>query len=167
MARRVGCLPFEARELLRQHRAAYPTFWRWSDGAVDHAMQRGHLHTVFGWPIHVVAGSNPRSLMNFPMQANGAEILRLACCLGTEAGIEIACPVHDAVLIVAPLDQLDDDVTRMLELMVEAGRVVLDGFELRVDVDVIRYPDRFRDPRGAKMWATATRLLAEAEGAAA
>jgi DNA polymerase-1 len=36
------------------------------------------------------------------MQANGAEMLRMACCLGTEQGIEICAPVHDAVLICAP-----------------------------------------------------------------
>ena len=36
------------------------------------------------------------------MQANGAEMLRLACCLATERGIEVCAPVHDAVLICAP-----------------------------------------------------------------
>ena len=40
------------------------------------------------------------------MQGNGAELLRLACCLGTERGVEIVAPVHDAVLICARLDRL-------------------------------------------------------------
>ncbi len=167
LARRIGCLPFEARELLRQHRKTYPRFWRWSDGAVDHAMMHGSLHTVFGWPIHVPPGANPRSLMNFPMQANGAEILRLACCLGTEAGIEVCAPVHDAVLITASLGELDGQVAAMREIMAEAGRIVLDGFELRTDAYLIRYPGRFVDPRGASMWATVMDLLAELEGRAA
>ena len=57
------------------------------------------LHTVFGWHVHVGEQSNPRSLRNFPMQANGAEMLRLACCFATERGIEVCAPVHDAVLI--------------------------------------------------------------------
>jgi hypothetical protein len=47
------------------------------------------------------------------MQANGAEMLRLACCLATERGIEVCAPVHDAILICAPLDRLDDDVAGM------------------------------------------------------
>jgi hypothetical protein len=60
--------------------------------------------TVFGWPVRVGDRSNPRFLRNFPMQANGAEMLRVACCLGTERrGIEICAPIHDAVLICAPL----------------------------------------------------------------
>jgi DNA polymerase-1 len=52
-------------------------------------------------------------LRNYPCQANGAEMLRLACCLGTERGIEICAPVHDAVLIFAPIDRLEADVARM------------------------------------------------------
>jgi hypothetical protein len=33
-----------------------------------------------------------------PCGANGAEMLRLACCLATERGIEVCAPVHDAIL---------------------------------------------------------------------
>ena len=62
-------------------------------------------------------------------------MLRLACCLGTERGIEICAPVHDAVLICAPLDRLEADVARMQEAMCEASRIVLDGFELGTDAD--------------------------------
>ena len=88
-----------ARELLRLHRETYPVFWAWSEGAVNHALLRGWLQTVFGWRVHVGPKANPRSLANFPMQANGAEMLRLACCLATERGIAVCCPVHDALLI--------------------------------------------------------------------
>ena len=55
------------------------------------------------------------------MQANGAEMLRLACCLATERGIEVCAPVHDAVLIAAPLYRLDEDVAAMREAMREAS----------------------------------------------
>ena len=77
--------------------ARLSVFWRWSDAAVDAAMLTGSLHTVFGWHVQVGEDPNPRSLRNFPMQANGAEMLRLACCLATERGIEVCAPVHDAV----------------------------------------------------------------------
>ena len=60
--------------------------------------------------MHVGETPTRASLRNFPMQANGAEMLRLACCLATERGIEVCAPVHDAVLICAPLDRLEDDV---------------------------------------------------------
>ena len=122
------------------------------------------MHTVFGWTVHVGADSNPRSLRNFPMQANGAEMLRLACCLGTERGVEICAPVHDAVLIAAPLDRLDADIAAMRDAMAEASRTVLSGFELGTDVSTVRYPDRYSDRRGERMWNEVTSLISPTVG---
>jgi hypothetical protein len=133
LAQRIDQPPICARELLNLHRETYRVFWRWSDAAVDHAMLTGSLHTVFGWRVRVSALSNERSLRNFPMQANGAEMLRLACCIATELGIEVCAPVHDAVLICAPLNRLVAGVARMQEAMCEASRIVLNGFELGTD----------------------------------
>ena len=98
------------------------------------------------------------------MQANGAEMLRLACSLGTEAGIKVVAPVHDAVLIEAPLDQLEADTERMQALMRQASAQLLEGFELRSDAKLIRAPERFCDERGTVMWETVQELLREMEG---
>ena len=163
LAQRIGQPPIRARELLRLHRETYRVFWRWSDAAVDHAMLTGSLHTVFGWRVQVPAVANDRSLRNFPMQANGAEMLRLACCLGTEQGIEVCAPVHDAVLICARLDRLDADVGRMQDIMREASRIVLNGFELGTDATVVRHPDRYMDERGTVMWTRVMALVKRAE----
>jgi DNA polymerase-1 len=161
LAFRIGQPEIVARELLRAHRETYKVFWKWSDAAVDYAMLFSELHTVFGWHVHVGDKSNPRSLRNFPMQANGAEMLRLACCLATERGIEVCAPVHDAILICAPLDRIDNDVAEMRAAMNEASRDVLDGFEIRTDVHIVRYPDRYMDERGAVMWDRVMKLLAQ------
>jgi hypothetical protein len=152
-----------ARELLRLHRETYRVFWRWSDATVDYAMLNGSLRTVFGWRVQVPAAPNDRSLRNFSMQANGAEMLRLACCLATEWGIEVCAPVHDAVLICAPLDRLDAVVARMQDAMREASRIVLNGFELRTDATVVRHPDRYMDERGTVMWSRVMALLDNAD----
>jgi DNA polymerase I len=151
LAQRINQPPIRARELLRLHRETYRVFWRWSDAAVDQAMLRGELRTVFGWRVQVPAQSNDRSLRNFPMQANGAEMLRLACCLGTERGVEICAPVHDAVLICAPLECLDAEVLRMQDVMREASHIVLQGFELGTHAKKVIYPDRYMDERGEVM----------------
>jgi DNA polymerase I len=47
--------------------------------------------------------------------------------------------------------------------MAEASRVVLNGFELRTDVKVVRWPDRYMDPRGVKMWEHVTTLVSAAD----
>jgi DNA polymerase I-like protein with 3'-5' exonuclease and polymerase domains len=159
LAARIGQPPIVARDLLRMHRETYSTFWAWSDASLDHAMLHGSIHTVFGWRVHVGEQSNPRSLRNFPMQANGAEMLRVACCLGIERGVEICAPVHDAVLICAPEERLDADIETMRAAMVEASRAVLGGFELGSDVSITRWPDRYSDARGAVMWSRVMGLI--------
>jgi DNA polymerase-1 len=163
LAARIGQLPIVARNLLLAHHETYRAFWRWSDTAVDYAMLSGSLHTAFGWRVHVNEKANPRSLRNFPMQGNGAEMLRLACCFAIESGIEICAPVHDAVLICAPIDRLKSDVERMKACMVRASAIVLGGFELRADATLTRHPDRYMDPRGAVMWARVMELVAKAQ----
>jgi hypothetical protein len=160
LAARIGQPPVVARDLLRAHRDTYRKFWCWSDAAVDHAMLYSELHTVFGWRVRVDKNPNPRSLRNFCMQGNGSELLRLACCFATERGIEVCAPVHDAVLICAPLDRLEEDITRMRAAMAEASKVVLAGFELRTDAMRVCYPDRYQDPRGAEMWNRVIELIA-------
>jgi DNA polymerase I len=159
LAQRTGLMPIEARDILRGHREAYSKFWCWSDAAVDHAMLHGSLNTVFGWHVHVGANSNPRSLRNFPMQANAAEMMRIAATLATERGIEVCAPVHDAFLICAPLERLEADVAVVRAAMDEASRAVLDGFVVRTDVKIVRHPDRYTDPRGAVMWERVMKLI--------
>jgi DNA polymerase I len=164
LALRIGRPEIVAQDLLRAHRETYRRFWKWSDAAVDHAMLTGSLPTVFGWRVHVGENSNPRSLRNFPMQANGAEMLRLACSFATERGVEVCAPVHDAVLICAPLDRLEADIAVMRAAMAEASKVVLSGFEIGTDVKVVRYPHRYMDPRGAVMWDRVMGLIGRRQG---
>jgi hypothetical protein len=180
LAQRIGQPTIVGRDLLHRHRETFPTFWNWSDAAVDQAMLQGEIWTTFGWHLHIGADVNSRSLRNFPMQSNASEMLRIAACLATERGIEIAAPIHDAFLVCAPLEQLEADIAAMRAAMTEASKIVLGGFELRTDCPdrfdgagrrnafphVIRYPDRFMDKRGARMWAEVLRLLDVEDGMA-
>ena len=160
LALRIGQPRIVARDLLLAHHSTYRTFWHWSDAALDTAMLTGSLHTVFGWRVQIGEKPNPRSLRNFPMQANGAEMMRLAACLATERGIEVCAPVHDAFLIYTPSDRLDATIAAMRAAMAEASRIVLSGFELGTDVSVTKWPNRYSDPRGTVMWERVTKLLA-------
>lgn len=159
LAARINQPVARARQLLELHRRTYRQFWKWSDSAVDEAVLGGRLWAGFGWQIHTRDEINDRSLRNFPMQANGAEMLRIASILLTEAGIRVCAPVHDALLIEAPLDELDEAIATTESLMQEASRIVLDGFELGSDVKEVRYPDRYMDKRGVVMWNKVMNLI--------
>jgi hypothetical protein len=148
-----------ARRLLDLHRQTYRRFWEWSDSVLDEARLGGRLWTTFGWQLHVTSKTNGRSLRNFPMQANGAEMLRIACIELVREGIGLCAPVHDAVLIEAPLDELDAAIDKAQEIMRRASVIVLNGFTLRSDVQVIRYPDHFEDHRGTALWERVMPLL--------
>ena len=86
-----------------------------------------------------------------------------------EAGVEVCAPVHDAVLIAAPIDQIEADVDKMRAAMAEASRIVLDGFELGVDSKTVRYPERYMDDREGSlaMWDWIWAHIEDAERKAA
>lgn len=161
LGQQIGKSPAHARELLRLHKAVYPAFWKWSQAAVDYAVLTGRLHTVLGWTVHAGGDVNPRSLANFPMQANGAEILRLACSMLTEAGIAVCAPVHDAVLIEADASAIDGAVQRAQAIMQEASRIVLGGFTIGTDAKIVRYPERYMDARGKPMWEAVQGIVSD------
>lgn len=159
LARRLSESPARARELLRLHRETYPRYWQWSDAVECRAMLFSELRATFGWTVHVGPDANPRSLRNFPLQANGAEMLRLACILATEAGVTICAPVHDALLIEADTEEIEAAVADCQRFMQVASEIVLAGFPLRADAKIVRHPNRFSDPRGKRMWETVNRLI--------
>jgi hypothetical protein len=148
-----------AKQLLAFHRETYPRFWKWSDAVVDYAELRQCLNTTFGWKICLTKTYNTRAFRNFPMQANGAEMLRFACYLVLRAGVKVCGPIHDAILIEAKADELDEKTALTQKCMADASAYVLGGFRLRTDCVKVVYPDRYIDPRGKEMWGTVCRIL--------
>jgi hypothetical protein len=171
IAQRIGVGEIDARHMLQRHRETYRAFWAWTDNNINAALLGTPLQTRFGWSIRLGPGSkvNTRSLQNYPMQANGAEMMRLAACMATEAGLTICAPVHDAFLLEAHLDRLDQDAADLRQIMVEASRLVigLPHFTCRVDVEYVRWPDRYMSEGGADMWQRAMKLLVRVEREAA
>jgi hypothetical protein len=159
LAVRLRVPPPEAQGLLRLHKTTYPRYWRWSKKVGQQARQDGKLTAAFGWTLHVGPDANPRSVRNFPLQANGAEMLRLACIALTEAGVRVCAPVHDALLVEAPADDIERAVANCQKVMEQASQAVLPDFPLRTEAKVIHFPDRYMDPRGQAMWETVFGLL--------
>ncbi len=158
LAVRINRPVVEARDLLRAHRRTYRKFWEWSDAAVNLALFRGRLWTRYGWqtwtrhskPTDSESGDpNIRSLSNFPCQGNAADMLRLAAVFICDAGVMLDATIHDAVLVEDMADDIDAAVDLARREMDRASELVLNGFRLRTDVEVIRWPDRYRDGRGA------------------
>ena len=81
----------------------------------------------------------------------------------SRAAFGLCGSVHDALVIEGPIDRIDADVALTQEIMRRASRIVLNSDptapELRTDATIVRYPDRYSDKRGVKMWAEVLDLL--------
>ena len=169
LAARLGISLIAAQEMLAQHRELFPVYWAWSKDWTNYALNSGLMQTVIGWQCATgITEFNARSIANWPVQSTGADILRIAVVWGTRRGLKLCAPVHDAILIESPLEEIDADVALMKEIMRRASRVVLNPTEdgelaLRTDATIIRYPDRYTDARGDKIWAHVMGLLEQHE----
>jgi len=151
LSRKLGKPIYEAQSLLDQHRRLFCCYWDWIERVSDHAFLNKTMLACFGWYMNVSTQTKPRTVANFQMQANGAEMLRLAVIFGQGDGIRICATIHDAILIEATLDELEEQTAVMQSRMAEASRLVLDGFELGSDAEYTRYPDAF-GKRQDPMW---------------
>jgi DNA polymerase I-like protein with 3'-5' exonuclease and polymerase domains len=152
----------QAEEILARHRSRYRVFYRWRDDTVASAMFTGSIATPFGWTCRVGPETSPRTLMDFPCQAGGGDMLRAAVVAGTDAGLSICATVHDAIALTAPLDEFDDAVETLRRLMVRAGELITGGLPVRVETEVaIRYPERFPSPprKGRDTWSEVMGVL--------
>lgn len=159
LAFKIGQSKAHARQLIARHRRFYPDYWRWSEGVFNTALLTDSLTAAYGWRTAVTWEASVGFLRNFPLQANGAEMLRIACIMATEAGVKLCAPVHDALLIEADDAEIDDHVDRCRKAMVKASKVVLLDFEIRVDAEIIRYPNRFPCGNGQRVWEMVSTFL--------
>ena len=158
LAAKAGITQAAASELIALHRETYRLFTRWRMDTVDRALLTGRMRTAFDWRRRGCETARPTELMNWPIQSTGSHLMQVVCIAATEAGIEVACPVHDAFLIVSPLERFDHDVAHMREIMQRASEVVTGGLRIRVDQKVVR-EGRYMDPRGRSMWDRVMELL--------
>lgn len=163
LAYRINGTVDKAKDLLAAHKAAFPKFWKWSEAAWNYCQLNGCIFTTLGWRL-AVFGQECRTIQNFPMQANGAEMLRIAIMKAQSAGVRVCAPVHDAILIEAPVDMIDDAEAVTQRCMEEASEIILGGFKLKSEAKQIVYPNRLGDERGIKMWETICKYLRDKRG---
>ena len=165
MARKLGIPAEGGRQLLRLHKNVFPEFWRWQEMTIANALLSMQMVTVMGWKMFVPARfdlrdkNKERTLSNFPMQANGSDMLRIAIINAVEDGIKVLAPVHDALLIEANSEDIPDAVKITEKAMSRASEMILDGFKLNTDAEIIRFPERYSDERGEEMWCKIIDLL--------
>ena len=161
LARGLDRHPLIASTIIERHRQTYPRFWQWREEQVQAAMLERRMATQFGWPLYLSTSPNKRTLYNFPMQGNGAEMLRLAAWRLCEAGIVPNMLIHDGILLEV---RGEEEIAQAIEIMKKAGSDVCNGLEIGVDLDQrleggARYQDK--RPMAKAMWRTIMGVLRE------
>jgi DNA polymerase I-like protein with 3'-5' exonuclease and polymerase domains len=152
----------QASEIHGRLKRTFTRYYQWSSEVMREARAGHWLHTEFGWRQFMDL-SDVLTIRNWKMQANGAEMTRLACCLATERGVRVCGSIHDAILIEAPAGGIDVAVATACAAMEEASREVLFGHTVPVDDDVVAWPERYRVEDGRAMWERVLRLADVAE----
>ena len=57
------------------------------------------------------------------------------------------------------MDLIDKAALDTQQAMEEASELILKGFRLNTDTEVVKWPDRYFDERGAGMWRKIMKLL--------
>ncbi len=140
----------EAKLMVKWHKQRFSQYWKWNSDFIDTGMLAGLVKTNFNWYFQTTEAKY-RTLMNWPMQSNGADILRLAISMCVDHGIKVIAPVHDAILIEAPIDKIKDEVAKAQKYMELASKFVL-NFKIHTDAKIFCYPEHYTDPRGEVMW---------------
>jgi hypothetical protein len=169
LARNLGISRPEAERIIDQMHARYPVLNAWLERVITKAAHLVPITCTLGWSL--TARGRPgeeRTFLNFPMQANASELMRLVIVRASKLQL-IGC-AHDSFLIEDTIDRIEQSVAEMQEIMRRSSRDLLGGFELRADCkpqDIVRYPDRFVDKReresGMQHWSRLMALIEERE----
>ena len=150
----------EARRLITQHKEAYPAYWRWRQAVIDTVMCGGSVSTRFGWVRKSRPQDKAASIANFPIQAAGAEILRIAVIALEEEGYRVVATIHDAVLVEMDASTWQEDLPIIQGLMSRAALAVVPEIEIRTDADLTMPDANFIDPRGIDFWKCILPIIA-------
>jgi DNA polymerase I-like protein with 3'-5' exonuclease and polymerase domains len=152
----------EAEALVDAHKALFPVYWRWSERTVQGAYDRAWIKTPCGWRSKVPFPGNERTWMNWPMQATGADIMRLTVTYLDRQNVKVLAPVHDGFLLSCRRDQLADLRAAVDFACGAAADQVLPGFPLRWDFTVYD-KGRFEDEDGLPLWGRLQAIMEQAD----
>jgi hypothetical protein len=160
LALRTGRSLYEAAEILARLKARFRKFEDYATSVLDRGGLDLEISTPFGWTMQCPPHIQQRIIRNFPIQSTGAEILHVACILAERRGIEVVAPIHDAIMVEADAADAEDAKCALDRLMREASSIVLRGYELPSDFQIVHAGGSFYDKNGKDLWDTITGLVA-------
>ena len=163
LALRTGISLAEAGEILARLKARFRKFEEFVSRVADHAGLELEIRTPLGWVMRCPSGTRRNQLRNWPMQSTGSEVLHVAGVLAERRGLELVASVHDALMAEGPAEHAADISRALDRVMRDAAAIVLRGYELPTDKQIIRPGNTTTISAAPQMWDTVTRLVAKLE----
>ena len=142
----VRCSILYAQHLLRMFRRLFSTYNDWIKKVLKKVAITGKITTNLGWQRYSNGTfkinkdgqlkSIRNTLLNFPAQGNGSDILRQAIIKLHEAGYVVNAPVHDALLISIPRGNHKKEVKLAQSIMEQSAEFVI-GSKIRVGIEEV------------------------------
>jgi DNA polymerase-1 len=157
-----------ARTVITTFDRAYTRCREWMMESRGALAQQGIIKTPFGWHFYAPKECPDdfskllRTAGNFPVQANGTEILWEACRRLHAAGIPLCGTLHDAVMVEAEAD-IAAEVFAMAEAIMQEASCKVLGAALRTATESIGFGEQFRSQQ--RFWSSVNRLLASTKEA--
>jgi DNA polymerase-1 len=153
LAAKIGRRKSEAQALLDLHRRTFPRLWDWLEAVIMQALSTRRLESRFGWSCWFDPREpKPRTIRNYLVQANGAEMLRVAVLLAQQSGVRVLAPVHDALLIEADEREVLSVAAAAVSAMESASLAVHRNLRIEVEAKIVGYPDRLIEPEYQSTW---------------
>ena len=139
LASQLRCNLRQAKEIQFAIKKVYSVYFKWSDDRIKRMLKQNRLQTIFGWTRHTPIGVdvNTRSIVNWPIQATGSEMLRWAMINLIDANYQVHAIVHDAVLVLVPEKDADQHFKEVQKIMRNCSYDIV-GDYVETDVEEIR-----------------------------
>ena len=145
IANDLNCSLSHAKALLIEFKHRFRVYIKWIESIIEGGLINKKLETVYGWQRYIKQlwkyknGKRTdirNSLLNWPIQSHGAEILRRAHMDLIDEGFEVCALVHDALLIQITIPEFSERLDQARQIMVNASVNVVGG-PIRVEAEKI------------------------------
>lgn len=150
----------KAQEIFNWHKRTFSVYWEWNNKLIVQARMNGWIESLDGWTEWVGRMTKDTQLKNFPSQANGAVMLRIATKKLYHAWREgrlppLLCSQHDAVwynLIPSQLEAQNAEIFKILdEASIETIGILVKSDEKLFGMGKEYVPENY-DQHHAKIW---------------
>jgi DNA polymerase-1 len=131
---------------------------RWQRQSLEQARQRGWMQTRWGWRAAVYPDTRRTALLNWPIQAAGADVLRMAVLRAAAEGFDVLAVAYDAMLVSVPEAGAEVLIAELQGIVEEAAELTV-GVRIRVGCQAIRPSERFLTEETRQEWEKVIQAL--------